>query len=464
MNRGFIYYYDMLPDIIKKLIDLIYFLCPKDLKFGTEYRRYYNYLRKTESDSIVIKEKRLVQNMKDLLIYCKANVPYYRNLFREIQFEPDNFSDLNELNKIPLLDKDFVIAHTDEFIADHYKHHPYRLRKITTGGTTGKQMVIYEQKRYTEAREQAYFDYLFSKEGYFTGKKIAVLRNDFLGDKIWKWDLRARRLLINASILNDERMGQVIDKLNKEKILYFHTYPSAIIKLCQYIKRTGHGLNYKPKAIFASSENIYNGQREFVEKYMKCKFHIHYGHSEKGAVAGWCIEENHYHIEYSYGYMELVAEGNNPIPCQEQKTFGEIVTTGFNNFAMPLIRYRTGDYAKYADHGECISYQCLRSIEGRWKQEMFITSDGGTISLTSINTHSNIFDRVEKYQFYQEVPGVCYIHVVKREDFTEKDAQNILKELQNKMGEKLLINIRYVDDIVKTKSGKYCYLIQNLRK
>lgn len=465
MNYDIIHLYNVLPKCIQKIIDLLYFLCPKEIKFGMEYRRYYNKLKKAETYALKDKEKYLLQDMKALLIYCKKNVSYYRKLFKEIDFQPEKLQSLSELEQIPMVDKEYVIANTEEFLADYYKVHLGKLRKITTGGTTGKQMVIYEQRHFTEAREQAYFDYLFSKEGYRTGKKMAVIRNDYLGDsKLWEWDWRTRKLIINPFLLDDISLGKIIDKLNKEKILYFHTYPSTMMKICQYIKRTGHGLSYKPKAIFASSENIYIGQRENIEECIGCKLLIHYGHSEKGAVAGWCTEDVHYHIEYSYGYLELVNEKNETIPCGEEGVRGEIVTTGFNNYAMPLVRYRTGDYAKYENHDKCANFYCLESIEGRWKQEMLVRSDGSKVSLTSVNVHSDIFDRVEKYQFYQDVPGVCYLHIVRGTNFIEEDAERILYEMQKRMGEKLQIEIKYVDDVIKTKSGKYCFLVQNIKE
>lgn len=465
MGHGIIHLYNMSPKYIQKAVDFAYFLCPKEVKFGMEYRRYLNRLKRLERCTLEEKEEYLFRDLKTLLIYCGENVPYYRKLFKRLGFQPECMKDLNEMEKIPPLDKEFIMAHPDQFLADDYRLHPGRLRKISTGGTTGKQMVIYEQRRFTEAREQAYFDYLFSKEGYHTGKKMAVIRNDHLGDtRLWEWDLRTGRLVINAFLLDDISLGKIIDKFNKEKIMYFHTYPSTMMKICQYIRRTGRGLKYRPVAIFASSENIYDGQREYIEKCMGCRLLIHYGHSEKGAVAGWCKEDIHYHIEYSYGYLELLNDKKRTIPCQKCGIRGEIVTTGFNNYAMPLIRYRTGDYARYQKNGNCLNERCLENIVGRWKQEMLIGSDGSTISLTSVNVHSDIFDKVEKYQFYQKEPGICYIHIVKREDFMEEDAQEIVKEMQKRMGKKLCIEIRYVDDIIKTASGKYCFLVQEIGK
>ena len=90
------------------------------------------------------------------------------------------------------------------------------------------------------------------------------------------------------------------------------------------------------------------GQREIVETAFGCPMLLHYGHSEMCCVASWCLEENHYHLEELYGYTELLDAAQKVII--EPGQMGEITATGLNNYVLPLIRYRTADYAAYAEH------------------------------------------------------------------------------------------------------------------
>ena len=169
----------------------------------------------------------------------------------------------------------------------------------------------------------------------------------------------------------------------------------------------------------------------------------------------------HYHVEDCFGYCELVCDGKR---VDSTDVWGEIVTTGFNNRVMPLIRYATGDYAQYIEDAACKNYRCLGKVQGRWNQEMLYNIDGNGISMTSINEHSDIFDNVYAYQFYQDTVGKCYLNIVKGEDYSKIDEKRILDCLQNKVGKGLTIIPRYVTSIEKNKNGKYQYIIQRLEK
>jgi phenylacetate-CoA ligase len=65
-----------------------------------------------------------------------------------------------------------------------------------------------------------------------------------------------------------------------------------------------------------------------------------------------------------YGYLELL-DAENP-------QFKEIVGTNLNNYAMPLLRYRTGDYAEISDK-PCTcgrTSRIVRNVVGRGNQMM----------------------------------------------------------------------------------------------
>ena len=51
------------------------------------------------------------------------------------------------------------------------------------------------------------------------------------------------------------------------------------------------------------------------------------------------------HIHPFIGFLELIDKNGNIIKNYNKK--GEIVVTGFLNKALPLIRYKTGDYGLF---------------------------------------------------------------------------------------------------------------------
>ncbi len=65
------------------------------------------------------------------------------------------------------------------------------------------------------------------------------------------------------------------------------------------------------------------------------------------------------------GIVEVLAPDGSPLTEPGRK--GELVVTGFNNPAFPLIRYRTGDVVVRGEPGcSCgRSYTMISEIEGR---------------------------------------------------------------------------------------------------
>lgn len=58
--------------------------------------------------------------LKEIITYSGKYVPYYRNLFKEIGLDPREFKGIEDMDKIPLLDKETLFTRTDEFISDNF--------------------------------------------------------------------------------------------------------------------------------------------------------------------------------------------------------------------------------------------------------------------------------------------------------------------------------------------------------
>lgn len=114
-----------------------------------------------------------------------------------------------------------------------------------------------------------------------------------------------------------------------------------------------------------SSENLYDWQNKLIVEALKITPFGLYGQTERLAMAAYCEYNNKYHIVPEYGIVELIDENGQIITTPNQ--VGEIVATGFGNYAMPFIRYRTGDLASFSSN-KCIcgrSHRILSRIDGR---------------------------------------------------------------------------------------------------
>lgn len=452
------------PKFIQNSVKGIYGAIPLEYRLGKTFTETYNLLKATQYWTKEQHEEYQIKQLKQLLNHSYNNVPYYHNLFNEAGFNPDKFKYLDEMAKIPFLTKDIVMNNIEDLKAKNFSEKNFEYS--STGGTTGKQMRFYLQKGFSKAREWAFVSTQWNRMGYdYNKSKRIILRNQVLKEgTLWEWDRVHNSLVIDTYHLTDENIKKIIDKINKEKIEFIHTYPSAITIICDFINKTGYGLTYKLKAVLATSENIYNRQREHIESTLKTRLFSFYGHSELCIFAGECEKSTKYHIFSEYGYTELVDSNDKVI--SEDGVIGELVGTSFNNFAMPFIRYRTADYSSYSQEQECEcerNYKLLNSVEGRWLQEMIITSQGNKISITAMNMHSNIFDNVKAFQFYQDTPGICIIKLVRKDSFTLYDEKNIYAELKKKLGAYIDLKVEYVNEIPRTIGGKYRFVVQKLK-
>ncbi|NLD46443.1 MAG: phenylacetate--CoA ligase family protein [Clostridiaceae bacterium] len=452
------------PESFQVIAKNLYSIIPFNVRLGYNYHRIYDLLQQSQWWSSKQHEEYQMMQLTKLLNHAYQNVPYYRKVFDERALKPLNIQNFNDLKLLPFLTKQTILDNFDDMIATNI---PEKQRYYaTTGGTTGQQLKFYIHRNLSSQFEWAFMFSQWQRVGYdYKSSKRLVLRNNILPEgKLWVYDRLNNSLIFDPFHLSDDNIRKIIDKMNEVKIDFIHTYPSAITIICEFIKKTNYGLKYKPKAVLASSENVYPGQREFVEKYLETRFYSWYGHSEQLILAGECEHSNEYHIFPEYGITEIVDINNKNIT--EPNIKGELVGTGFNNYIMPFIRYKTDDWATYSEDVNCKckrNYKKLKSVDGRWLQEMILTKSGNLISITALNMHSDIFDHVKQFQFYQDTKGICQFNIVKGENYSDCDEKRIYNELKKKLGDDIELKICYKDSIARAKSGKYRFLDQKLK-
>jgi phenylacetate-CoA ligase len=215
-------------------------------------------------------------------------------------------------------------------------------------------------------------------------------------------------------------------------------------------------------AILCGSERLYPWQRKFLEEVFQCKTYSWYGHTEKAVLAGECEQSTNYHIFPEYGYTEFISRNNNPLTGENE--VGEVVATGFNNYAMPLIRYRTGDLATLANQ-PCScgrNYPLLKKIEGRVLD--FILSKSHRLIPLNIVYYDSIEKdiSIKQFQFYQEKPGEVTLRIIKKQPYATKLTNTIIREMQKGLEGEVTFSIEYVENIQISKRGKSSLLIQKL--
>ena len=452
-----------LPYPAKRGLKYIYGAIPSRFRYDKVFWETYNFLQESQWWSGEKLQEYQVQQLEKLLKHAYENVSYYREVFDKRGLKPKDIQDFDDLRKLPYLTKEIIQENLPDLLARNYPKS--RIQYVTSGGSTGIPLGFYWERNVTDSKESAFIIMLWNRVGFKIGDRCVILRGNVAQlackGKFWEYDPVNKNLILSSYHMTDEILPNYIAKIRKFRPDFIQAYPSAITILARFMKKN----NIEPfptvKAILCASENLYPWQRELLEEVMKCRIWNFYGHSERAALAGECEVSTYYHIFPEYGYLELIDSDGNEV-TRDRET-GEIVATGFNNFATPFIRYKTMDLGVFSTK-KCRcgrQYQLLEKIEGRL-QELIVTKTGRLISMTAINMHSDVFDNIKQFQFYQDKKGEVIFYVVKKNTYTKRDTEYIERELYKKLGDDMKLEIRFVDHIPHTRSGKYRFLIQKL--
>ena len=429
------------------------------------FRDTYKFLQKSQWWSRGQLEEYQLQQLSKLLIHAYENVPYYQRVFNERGLKPKDIQDFSDLQKLPFLTKEIVRDNLNDLKARNYPADKFEY--VTTGGSTGIPLGFYYEKGVSRAKEWAFMKTQWDRVSYHFRNKCVILKGNVVESadksKFWETSLFGRWLILSSYHMTDENLPEYIKKIRNFKPKFIQAYPSAITILARFMREN----NIQPfptvKAILCGSENLYPWQRELLEEVFQCRIFSWYGHSEMAALAGECEKSSYYHIFPEYGIVELNGKNNKPV--MNESEMGEIVATSLNNFACPLIRYRTMDLAVPAN-GKCEcgrDYPLLKKVEGRL-QELVVTKDRRLITLTALifAQHFEAFSKVKEMQLIQEKEGEITVRIVKTLQYSKNDEQEILTKMQKAVGNGLDINFEYVNHIPRTERGKYRFLIQKL--
>ncbi len=393
--------------------------------------------------------KRVVASTPDeklisMVNYAIEKVPYYRKRYGSLRIKSrKEFED-----KIGFIDKDEVMAHWNEFVADDADMS--KCYEETTGGTSGKPMKFLSPKnRYV--REMYFWHKLLKRFGW-NYDTVGVIRNHRIGKgRDYMVNPIMKHVIFDGFRTDDEYYRNVWSVIRRKKIKYLYCYPAAAYSFLKFCFREGLDTSFI-KACFLTSETVTEYQRSFIQDTLGIDIVSSYGHSEKLCLAGTVPDHLLlYNIEEEYGLTELIEESGTVITQKNQ--LGEIVGTTFSNYYFPLIRYRTGDYSSYSD----ISPACrlLGSIQGRWNKSQIIKNDGSTVSVTALNLHGDFNDKIRGLQYIQTRKGYLTALIIRDKGYGDAEHRFFLEHIANAMGGDEYVEIQYVDKLVYQPNGKF---------
>jgi phenylacetate-CoA ligase len=205
------------------------------------------------------------------------------------------------------------------------------------------------------------------------------------------------------------------------------------------------------------------GQRKQIEQAFQGRLLNVYGHTEGCAVGIPCLSSDHLHFLPQVGLIELVDEQGKVLT--EPGSRGELVVTGFNNTAFPMIRYRTGDVGVLGEQDcQCgRNFFILKEIEGRL-QDFVVDKHKNLIPLAPAVFNYNDMDwrGIREFKVVQNEIGTLEFLVQLENATTADKIQYVAMHVNDIFGGSFVVNVKQVEGFERSRVGKHRYLDQRL--
>ncbi|MGH8016593.1 MAG: phenylacetate--CoA ligase family protein, partial [Candidatus Zixiibacteriota bacterium] len=286
--------------------------------------------------------------------------------------------------------------------------------------------------------------------GYKFRAPMAIVRTYVpkAGQPLIKHDLLRNFRYYSAYHLNDGNAREYLTNMNKFGAEIVRGYPSSLYILARYKLETGIDLP-NVMSVLTASETLTDIQRKTIERAFKARVFNWYGLAEQVVTANECEAHEGLHLNQEYGYWEL--EKRDYLPDNQRIIIG----TNFRNFAMPLLRYETGDIAIVGDHEHCSCGRTLPLIKGiAGRKDDIITTPEGTM-IPSVNFYSLFREipTVERFQIIQWERDNVEIRI-KTRHLTTEDKQHVLDEMRTRLGQSVKIKLTTNTEFERNPEGK----------
>jgi len=406
------------------------------------------------------------QKLKKLIQHAYHTVPFYQRIYRDAGISPEDIRSPEDVSRLPFVTREDIMQHTEEMRST--KRYPWITIKIT-GGSTAQPAKIYKNRKSTCLEDAALWRGLS-----WYGIKPADRQIRFWGipgdkkgqQKIRLIDFIMNRKRIPAREWDDEFLKQFIPMVLKFKPAYFYGYISLVQDFTRVMLNEGidpRSLNLK--AIVLTAEVPYRQGREELQQIYQVPVVNEYGSSELGPIAYQCPEGN-MHLMFENIYVEVADDDGKPLPPGEA---GELILTDLNNYAMPLIRYRSRDFsALRTDTCACgREMPLIDEVTGRDVNRLRAT-DGRTIhasfALYLIEKLVEMGRSHIQFQIVQDKVNHVYLNIVQNDSLRQEDVDYFISELKNIMGQDMQVTVHYLKALQREPSGKFLMtknLIQN---
>src|SRR5262249_8609896 len=290
------------------------------------------------------RQRWVLAELRAIVRWAGARVPYYRRLFREVGFDPRADFSFAVYRQLPPLDKETVKSCAPDLIADGFS----RDTMVTdaTGGSTGMPVRFWLDEG-SRAWADAASEWAFAHVGLHAGDRLGLIWGAQVEPQMrqtpraWFMNWLTHQQPNDCFRLSDEILDQIDARLTAYQPDFLRCYTGALTLLSRRLSERGRRPTYPRHGIVTGAEKLDAPQRAIIEAVFHVPVYESYGSRDCGIMAIQSSTDNHY---LSVVCPNVLIE---PLGEPDPVYGSEIVVTLLHRKGMPFLRYRVGDNARF---------------------------------------------------------------------------------------------------------------------
>lgn len=317
--------------------------------------------------------------VRSMIRFAAEHCPYYATLFKRTGIRAEQIDGPNDLAKVPIVTKLELIEFFEE-LRSRVLPAGEKIRGTTkSSGTTGRPAVVL----HTES-SNAMFTFLRHRNSRWhrldpAGSRVDVRpppdvsqqrdgspnpSDHVVRHAAWRYLGTFFETGPEYAFNISDPIEQQVGWLRELRPRYAMSGPSIFEEWL--LASEGRKPVDSLEVLIGIGSHLVPSLRSRLERAYRIPIHQSYGLNEIGMVAVRC-SAGRYHVHTEHCLVEIVDDHGQA--CEEGET-GRVIVTGLRNYAMPLIRYDTGDLAQ-PTVGPCACGRTLPSfgeIAGRYRR------------------------------------------------------------------------------------------------
>ena len=265
-------------------------------------------------------------------------------------------------------------------------------------------------------------------------------------------DRLTKTLYVDAFSGDELSFVNALRKVEGRKGYHLGGYPSSLYLLSLAAKK--HHLDVRFDAAICWGDKLFDQYSKSLEEAFGCKVYENYALNE-GIMVGQKADLPYFYVYTPSVFVEILDSSGKHVPDGEM---GHVVVTKLDGFAMPLIRYETGDLGVMLPRADYptkrnMAFPLMERVIGR-DTDIVRTPEGRHLVVHTFTGIFEFFSAIRQFKVIQREVESIEIEYVPDFSFTEAVLPAVEQVIREKANTSIRIRWRAVQSIAATKSGK----------